>query len=97
VQHSRNHANPAQNVAKIAETKSFESWSQAEIELFKNSNPPRWMLTAFMLASYASPRRRDVPKMRREQYDGTGITLRVSKRRKRQAVKDLYIPCRARI
>ena len=83
--------NPAALVMKIGDAKSFEKWSQEDIERFKNSNPPQWMMTAFMLASYASPRRGDVLKMRREQYDG----IRVSKRKKREAVKDLYIPCHA--
>lgn len=71
--------NPATRVARINDEESYAPWSAAQALVFEQSNPPQWMMTAYMLGRWTAQRRGDVLVMRREQFDGTRITLRQNK------------------
>jgi site-specific recombinase XerD len=52
--------NPLARVSRINDGESYTPWTDADCQAFEAINPPRWALTAYMLARYAAPRRGDV-------------------------------------
>lgn len=85
--------NPAERIAKLdVNPGSYEPWSVDERATFVASCPPQPLLTAFMIACYGSPRRGDILRLTRSDYDGDLLRLRPRKTRRR-GVSELVIPC----
>ena len=89
--------NPATNVAKLNDEESYITWSEAEAEKFEQSNPPAWMMTAYMLGRWTGQRRGDVLRMQREQYDGKAIRLTQRKTRKNKGADEMVIACHSKL
>ncbi len=71
--------NPAARMKRIGKAKSYVAWSDAQCAAFEASNPPRHLMTGYMIARYAGQRRGDVLKMARTAYDGSCIEVRQEK------------------
>ena len=85
--------NPAERIAKLdVDPGSYEPWSAEERARFVASRPPQPLLTAFMIASYGSPRRGDILRLTRADYDGDLLRL-CPRKTKRRGVSELVIPC----
>ena len=52
--------NPARMMASKSSSNSDRPWTPEEQEQFEASNPPQWLMTAYMLAKYTGARRGDI-------------------------------------
>ncbi len=68
-------ANPAAKLRRDGEAKSWDSWTDEQMAAFEASSPPRHLMTAYMIARYAGPRRSDVVRMTRQHYDGLALQI----------------------
>jgi integrase len=84
--------NPASRMRRADAARSYAAWSEEQSSTFEVSNPPRELMSAYMLGRYTGQRRSDVLKMTRAAYDGEGI--QVVQQKTRQA---LWIPVHARL
>lgn len=88
--------NPAARVPELSESKSYEAWTLADAQAFEMSNPPPWAMTAYLIARYAAPRRGDVLRMTRANYNGATLTFVPSKTEGRRP-RPLVIPVHRRL
>lgn len=72
-------ANPAAKMKREDAPESYVPWSDAEMQAFEDSSPPRAVLTAYMLARYSGARRADLAALRRSSYDGGALQIPGSK------------------
>jgi integrase len=68
--------NPAAKMRRDGEAESFASWSVDEMITFEESAPPVHLMTAYMVGRYTGPRRSDIARLRRNDYNG--VTLRIA-------------------
>lgn len=68
--------NPAAKMRRDGEAESFASWSVDEMTAFEESAPPVHLMTAYMVGRYTGPRRSDIARLRRNDYNG--VTLRIA-------------------
>jgi integrase len=74
-----NAINPAARMKRIGKAKAYVAWSDAQCAAFEASDPPRYLMTGYMIARYAGQRRGDVLRMARTAYDGRCIEVRQEK------------------
>lgn len=84
--------NPLLRVSLINEPESHLPWTDEQCDAFEASDPPRSMMTAYMLGRYTGQRRGDVLRMTRARYDGQGIEVVQGK-----TGAELWIPAHARL
>jgi len=90
--------NPAARMKRLGKAKAYKTWTDAQCEAFEKSNPPRHLLTAYMLGRYTGQRRGDVLKMARTAYDGTSIEVRQAKTEQHnESDETLCIPVHKRL
>jgi integrase len=68
--------NPAAKIQRLNDPKSYEPWPIEAHRRFMGSNPPEWMMTAYMLGLWTAQREGDVLRLARARYDGAGFTIR---------------------
>jgi integrase len=68
-------SNPAAKMKREDAPESYAAWSEAEMQAFEGSGPPRAAMSAYMLARYAGARRTDLAGLRRSSYDGLAISI----------------------
>lgn len=88
--------NPVVKYEEINDGTSYRPWTPEEMASFEASNPPTWMLTAYMIARYAAPRRGDVLALTRANYNGETLKFRPGKT-KRTAPNELEVPVHERL
>lgn len=89
--------NPALGIGKLdVDGGSYQPWSAEDCRRFEDSSPPAHFLTAYMIARYASPRRGDILRLTRANYDGQTIHFQPGKTQ-RKGRKVLAVPCHARL
>lgn len=85
--------NPADRIGRLdVDPGSYEPWTPEQHATFLASSAPRHFLTAYMIATYASPRRGDILRLTRADYDGDSLRLQPRKT-KRRGLKVGVIPC----
>ncbi len=84
--------NPLLRVGLINEPESHQPWSDDHCAIFEASDPPKPLLTGYMLGRYTGQRRSDVLRMARNQYDGSGIVVNQGK-----TGAELWIPAHERL
>jgi integrase len=67
--------NPASRMRRADAAVSYAAWSEEQFSAFEASNPPRELMSAYMLGRYTGQRRSDVLRMTRAAYDGEGIEV----------------------
>lgn len=72
-------SNPAAKMKREDAPESYAAWTEAEMQAFEASTPPRAVLSAYMLARYAGARRADLALLRRASYDGLALAIPGSK------------------
>jgi integrase len=72
--------NPARRMRRAGKATAYKRWTADEMAIFEASNPPRHLMTAYMVARYTGPRRGDCLTLTRRSYDGAGIHIRGAKR-----------------
>jgi len=68
--------NPARKMKRAGRARNYQAWTETEMERFETSNPPAHVMTAYMIARYVGPRREDISRLMRSDYDGA--TLKVA-------------------
>jgi integrase len=68
--------NPAARIERLNDPKSYEPWMIEDHRRFRASNPPHWMMTAYMLGVWTAQREGDILRLARARYDGAGFTIR---------------------
>jgi integrase len=71
--------NPAAGFKRFQKARPYKAWSQKEFAAFEASNPPRAIMTAYMLGRYTGQRRGDILRWTRAVYDGRSFRFRQSK------------------
>lgn len=68
-------SNPARKMKRAGKTRNYVAWTEAEMERFETSNPPPHVMTAYMIARYVGPRRDDIARLMRSDYDGSTLKI----------------------
>ncbi len=68
--------NPASKIKRRGQAKSYRAWSDEECTTFEASNPPRALLTAYMLGRFTGQRAGDILRWTRSVYNAKGAELR---------------------
>lgn len=71
--------NPAVSMKRVGKAKSYLPWSAEQLAAFEASDPPRQLMTAYMVARYTGPRRADISGLMRSHYDGSHLCIAGSK------------------
>jgi len=71
--------NPASKLKRLYKAEAYKAWSDEECATFEASNPPRALLTAYMLGRYTGQRGGDILRWTRGVYDGRRFRFRQSK------------------
>jgi integrase len=71
--------NPASKMKRLDKAAPFKAWTDEECTRFEASNPPRALLTAYMLGRYTGQRGGDILKWTRSVYNGREFRFRQSK------------------
>lgn len=65
--------NPAAEIARVNDADPYVPWPAGARVAFEASNPPRHLMTAYMISLYTSLRLGDVLTLARTRYDGTSF------------------------
>lgn len=87
--------NPAQKMTRGADPDSFVVWTPEQMEAFERSSPARYLMTAYMIARYTGPRRGDIVGLRRNHYDGAGLTIENLKVGGKD--RSIWVPCHPKL
>lgn len=68
-------ANPAALMRRAGDAVAFVPWSAEQMAAFELSQPPRHLMTAYMIARYVGPRRGDLVSLRISAYDGARLAV----------------------
>jgi len=71
--------NPASKLKRLDKAEAYKAWSDEECATFEGSNPPRALLSAYMLGRYTGQRGGDILRWTRAVYDGRRFRFRQSK------------------
>jgi integrase len=71
--------NPAAKLKRLDKADPYKAWSDEECAKFEASNPPRALLTAYMLGRYTGQRGGDILNWTRATYNGREFRFRQSK------------------
>jgi integrase len=71
--------NPAAKLKRLDKAEAYKAWSDEECGKFEASNPPRALLSAYMLGRYTGQRGGDILRWTRAVYDGHTFRFRQSK------------------
>src|SRR5262245_28629941 len=71
--------NPAARLKRRDKAEAYKAWTDEECAAFEASNPPRALLTAYMLGRYTGQRGGDILKWTRSVYNGREFRFRQSK------------------
>jgi len=71
--------NPASRMKRVGRARAYKAWADSECVAFEASNPPRHVMTGYMLGRYTGQRRGDVLKMARNAYNAGLVAVKPSK------------------
>jgi len=71
--------NPAARLKRLDKAEAYQAWSDEECAKFEASNPPRALLTAYMLGRFTGQRGGDILRWTRAVYDGRVFRFRQRK------------------
>jgi integrase len=71
--------NPASKLKRADKAEAYKAWTDEECSAFEVSNPPRAMLTAYMIGRFTGQRGGDILRWTRSVYDGRSFQFRQSK------------------
>jgi integrase len=90
--------NPASRLKRVDKAQAYKAWSDADCAAFEALQPPRHVMTGYMLGRYTGQRRGDVLKMARGAYNSGLIAVKPSKTERHSDANELlFIPAHKRL
>jgi integrase len=83
--------NPASRLKRIGKASAYKTWTDADCAAFEASQPPRHVMTGYMLGRFAGLRRSDVVKMARGAYNFGMFAVKPRKTERHSDHNDQFI------